>query len=656
MKDTKQPKKVGVVPKIDEDLRNAARGLDIALTDRSQKEESWFFEQFKRDERIYYKNLRGYDERLERGEMTEQFPKGLQIHPLSLLLIRAMTALGAMDSRIPYYFWRSYLLFIFWSAAIREAGELKGFGENPFRRLRDPKAFAGAMFEALVAFCLKRTFSVDVAFGDDPPDLIISTKKTGHKYALECKMLSGLTDRQRAIGKLEYVFSYRVLSFLRKSPLSVFVWWTFDSIPKEPNAAKKVAKSAINLCQAKRKHNAPSSLAQELEGGLGRIIVIDLPKELMLCEDKTGDPRPPLHWRPAGVPERGEIYYNRQTQLINGRIVTSARTAVHLAQNPALKRNLLPNLDVARKQLRCVDSIGLKKVAVIGLRMEATNRLEEAKSIVSSYLAEHGELSGIYLVTSLGSPYTSAVVDCTDYSRVGLNSARVHLIGITRPGCDDDVPIKENMVWQVNKRQIGCLFQHRNASDYLDLGNAEYRRKSYQKAMEYYDKEIELKPDDAKAWVNKGAALGRLGRREEAVKAFDKAIHLKPDDKMAWVNKGIALAGLTRYEEALKAYDKTIELKPDDTEVWVNKGVALDKLSRYEEAIKAFDKAIELNPDYAKAWYHRGRIHALKGNKEGALRSLSKAIEPDAKYKEIAKKDRVFKNLWNDEDFKRILS
>lgn len=445
-------------PKIDEHLRNAARGLDIALTDHSQNEEAWFFNKFKKDEDIYYKNLQGYDERLNKGGVAEQFPKGLKIHPLSLFLIRAQTALAAMESGIPYYFWRSYLLFIFWSAVIREAWELKGFNENCFRRLRDPGTFAGAMFEALVAFCLKKTQEVDVTFGDDPPDLVVSYLKTGQKYALECKMLSGLTDRQKAMSKLEHVFSYRVLSFLRKSALSVFVWWTFDNVPNEPNVADKAADSAIKLCQAKRNKDAPPFLTHELERDFGKIIVIDLPKGLTLYEGETGNPRPPLRWRPPGVPERGEIFYNRQTQLINGRIIVSSRTAVHLAQNPALKRNLLPNLDMARRQLRCINSTGIKKVTVIGLRMEAVNRLEEAKSIVLNYMVEHSELSGIYLVASTGSAYTSSVVDCTDLSRIGLNSAVVHLIGITRKGCDNDVPIKENIVWQNNKTQIGCLF------------------------------------------------------------------------------------------------------------------------------------------------------------------------------------------------------
>lgn len=160
------------------------------------------------------------------------------------------------------------------------------------------------------------------------------------------------------------------------------------------------------------------------------------------------------------------------------------------------------------------------------------------------------------------------------------------------------------------------------ALDYLKLGNAEFDKKNYQKAIEYYDKAIELKPNYAEAWGLKGGMLDKLGRPDEALKALDKAIEIKSDDANIWGLKGGMLANLGRYEEALKVYDKAIELKPD----------------------------------YAISWYSRACVYSLKGDKENALKNLPKAIELDAKYKEMAKKDEDFKNLWDDKDLKKIIN
>jgi tetratricopeptide (TPR) repeat protein len=225
-------------------------------------------------------------------------------------------------------------------------------------------------------------------------------------------------------------------------------------------------------------------------------------------------------------------------------------------------------------------------------------------------------------------------------------------------------------------------------SYYLRLGNIYYHSTRFKETLKACDKAIEIKPDFAEAWYNKGIALGELGRHEEelkacdeaikikpdyaealnnkgialgelgrheeALKAFDKAIEIKPDYADAWNNKGVTLGELGRYEEELKAFDEVIKIKPDYADAWNNKGVALGKLGRYEETLKACDKVIELKPDDADAWYNKACCYSLRGDKENALKNLTKAIELNTEYKEKAKKDEDFKNLWDDEDFKKI--
>jgi hypothetical protein len=47
--------------------------------------------------------------------------------------------------------------------------------------------------------------------------------------------------------------------------------------------------------------------------------------------------------------------------------------------------------------------------------------------------------------------------------------------------------------------------------------------------------------------------------------------------------------------------------------------------------------------------------YSLQNKKVKALENLKKAIELNSKYKEKAKKDEDFKNLWQDEDFKKLV-
>lgn len=164
---------------------------------------------------------------------------------------------------------------------------------------------------------------------------------------------------------------------------------------------------------------------------------------------------------------------------------------------------------------------------------------------------------------------------------------------------------------------------------------------------------IPIKPED---YLNHETDFYFKGKYELALKACDRTIEIKPDYANAWFNKSVALNNLGRYDEALKACDKAIELKPDYVEALGNKGVALGNLGHYDEALKSYDKVIEIQPDDAKAWWNKACAYSLKGDKKEAFKDLSKAISLDPKYKDIVKKDEGFKNLWDDEDFKKIVN
>ncbi|HHT9106226.1 MAG TPA: tetratricopeptide repeat protein [Candidatus Wujingus californicus] len=67
-------------------------------------------------------------------------------------------------------------------------------------------------------------------------------------------------------------------------------------------------------------------------------------------------------------------------------------------------------------------------------------------------------------------------------------------------------------------------------------------------------------PDDASYWQAKGDTLVNLNRYEEALNAYEKTIELKPDCAEAWKNKGdILKKKFGRYQESYDAYYKAAE-------------------------------------------------------------------------------------------------
>ncbi len=72
------------------------------------------------------------------------------------------------------------------------------------------------------------------------------------------------------------------------------------------------------------------------------------------------------------------------------------------------------------------------------------------------------------------------------------------------------------------------------------------------------------------------------------------AIEIDPQFAGAWDNRGQTLYELGRYDEALQALDRSIELDPHLIDAWINKASVLKTLGRTTEADAALAKAREL--------------------------------------------------------------
>ena len=131
------------------------------------------------------------------------------------------------------------------------------------------------------------------------------------------------------------------------------------------------------------------------------------------------------------------------------------------------------------------------------------------------------------------------------------------------------------------------------------LGVIAAQTKNTSQAVELISKAIEINPDNAAAYYNRGVALRDLNQHQAAIDSYDRAIAIKPDFAEACFNRGNALRDLKRYQAAIDSYDRAIAIKPDYAEPWNSRGNALRDLKQYQAAIDSYDKALSLKPGYA---------------------------------------------------------
>jgi tetratricopeptide (TPR) repeat protein len=157
----------------------------------------------------------------------------------------------------------------------------------------------------------------------------------------------------------------------------------------------------------------------------------------------------------------------------------------------------------------------------------------------------------------------------------------------------------------------------------------------------------------AKAILNKGVTLGRMGCSKEAIALYDEVIHrfgsrtelpLLEQLAKTLYNKGVTLGSMGCSKEAIALYDEVIRRFGSRTELplleqlamtLLNKGVNLDKLGYSKEAIALYDEVIRrfeshtelpLLETLAKALFNKGVSLDKLGCSEEAIMVYDEVI------------------------------
>ena len=103
---------------------------------------------------------------------------------------------------------------------------------------------------------------------------------------------------------------------------------------------------------------------------------------------------------------------------------------------------------------------------------------------------------------------------------------------------------------------------------------------------------------------------------DAAIKDSNKAIDLKPDLAAAYINRGNAYDDTGEVDAAIRDYNKAIELDPENANTYYNRGLAYRRKDYFDAAIQDFNKAIALDPEDAQAQHALYRAKVLQRGKK----------------------------------------
>jgi len=191
----------------------------------------------------------------------------------------------------------------------------------------------------------------------------------------------------------------------------------------------------------------------------------------------------------------------------------------------------------------------------------------------------------------------------------------------------------------------------------------------YQKAIEYFERAIEMDPHYALAYAGIADSyilIGSFGfgglalpkAKEAAIKAleidgllteahaslgfikykydfdwngsekeFRRAIELNPNYATAHQWYANLLTQLSRFDEARREIRTALDLDPRSLAITCDVGESLFYAREYEQAADALQRAIEMDPNFPMSHYYLGRVYLDKSMSEEAVKEFQKEKE-----------------------------
>jgi lipoprotein NlpI len=132
-----------------------------------------------------------------------------------------------------------------------------------------------------------------------------------------------------------------------------------------------------------------------------------------------------------------------------------------------------------------------------------------------------------------------------------------------------------------------------SAQAYLMRGDQYSGIKDFEHAIADYGQAIQLKPDYAEAYNNRGFAYSIFGKVDmpKAIADFSEAIRLRPAYAYAYNNRGVAYMASGYPDQALSDFNRAIQLQPDFPQAYSNRGNAYLRLGHIFLAVEDFSRA-----------------------------------------------------------------
>jgi len=140
-----------------------------------------------------------------------------------------------------------------------------------------------------------------------------------------------------------------------------------------------------------------------------------------------------------------------------------------------------------------------------------------------------------------------------------------------------------------------------------------------------------------------------MGKKEEALNYYEKALEIEPENKFLRMNHALNLATSGRFQQAIEAYNGLKIDYPDDYKIYQDLGITYGNLGDLDKSIENLEKAVSIHP-MPLSYLNLAVALRKKGNLKEAIHYLKLYLEnakgeDEARIKEAQKELVAWENM-----------
>lgn len=150
-------------------------------------------------------------------------------------------------------------------------------------------------------------------------------------------------------------------------------------------------------------------------------------------------------------------------------------------------------------------------------------------------------------------------------------------------------------------------------------------RDTIQLALQDYTAAINLSPDFAEYYMNRGATYARLQSFQLALQDLMKAAQLDPNNKTVYLNRSIVFHNMGQYQNEINDINTYLSMDENNPNMWANRANSKMMLGQWSTALPDINRAITINPNAGVYYFYRAQYYYNTGNSAAAQQDLNSA-------------------------------